>query len=63
MTQSILLFSNPMHRPPESTGSGIKYPRHMLKKSDLAGTFERKSPYMLSRECPAGTIIKFSNCL
>ena len=39
-------------RPPESTGSGILYPRHIVKKSDLAGTFERKSRYMLSRKCP-----------
>ena len=40
------------YRPPESTGSGILYPRHIVKKSDLAGTFERKSRYMLSRKCP-----------
>ena len=44
------LLQGCVHRPPESAGSGIVYPRHMLNKSDLAGTYMKENQAICCRK-------------
>ena len=38
-----------LFRPPQSTGSGIFIPRHIVQKDELTGTLDQRSRYFLSR--------------